>query len=213
MGGYSAARLRRYQDLFERQLAKGNRGVINMLNVKYFIQPDQAGMPQVSPNPEALGNAWFVKNIQIVANPDAEMTALDKLDPKQTALVDKRFEAQLNGLAIKSDSANNSIRLTDYQSNKLTYQSVASTEQLAVFSEMYYKGDSDWLVSIDGKPATHIRANYVLRAMRVPAGKHSIVFEFKPMTVENGKKIDLVANILMFCLIGLALFKSKDTAS
>lgn len=207
LGGYQAARLRRYQDLFERQLAKGNRGVINMLNVKYFVQPDQAGTPQVAPNPEALGNAWFVKNYTIVPNPDAEMTALDKLDPKQTAIIDKRFEEQVKGLSIKSDSAQNTIKLTDYKPNKLNYSSNTQSEQLAVFSEMYYRGDRDWNAYIDGKLVPHLRANYVLRAMRVPAGKHEIMFEFKPITVEKGKIIDLISNILMACLIGFAAFK------
>jgi hypothetical protein len=205
LGGYSAAKLRRFQELVELQIAKGNRAVFNMLNVKYFIQPDAKNVPTVVPNVEVLGNAWFVKEYKIVPNADAEIKALDKFEPRQTAFIDQRFAEQVKGLTIQYDTTNN-IRLIAYKPNHLTYQSNAKTEQLAVFSEMYYKGERDWNAYIDGAKVAHLRADYVLRGLKVPVGKHTIEFKFEPITVEKGKMIDLISNILLALLIGVAIF-------
>ena len=147
---------------------------LNMLNTRYIIYN-----PQQPPlvNPYADGNAWFATELSLVENADEEIAALDKIDPKKTAVVDKRFSAQLSGFTPQTDSTA-TIQLDSYRPNKLVYSSEAQTEQLAVFSEIYYQ--PGWKATIDGKQVDHFRADWILRAMRIPAGKHEIVFEFKP---------------------------------
>lgn len=208
LGGYHGAKLRRYQEIIENQFSKNNMSVFNMLNTKYFTMPaqQQGGQPMVQQNPDACGNAWFVKEFKIVANADTEMKALDKFNPKQTAFIDKRYEEQLAGLKIAFDSTANSIKLTDYKLNLMTYESNAKTDQLAIFSEIFYRGNLDWKAYVDGVYKPHFRADYILRGMVVPAGKHKIEFKFEPESVAKGGKIDLIASILMVGLLGLAVF-------
>lgn len=208
LGGYHAAKLRRYQDVIDNQLEKNFIKVLNMTNVKYVIAPGQDGQPTVQQNPDAFGNAWFVQRVQLAPNADAEMAALGTADLRQTAIVDQRFASQVSGLAIQFDSGN-SIRLTEYRPNYLKYVSNAKSEQLAVFSEVYYNVRDDWRVTIDGKPATHFRADYLLRAMRVPAGQHTIEFRFDPMSVRVGNQIDLIASILLVLFIGMAVWVER----
>ncbi|MFN8356749.1 MAG: hypothetical protein U0Y10_20010 [Spirosomataceae bacterium] len=208
VGGYHGAKMRRYLELIENQIAKNNLSVLNMLNVKYLIQASKSGEPIAVPNPEASGNAWFVKNYNIVANADEEIKALDKFQPTETAFVDKRFESSLNNLKIAYDSTN-TIRLTSYKPNALTYESSNQTPQLAVFSEIFYQGNRDWKSYIDGKETPHVRANYVLRAIVVPPGKHKVEFKFDPPAVSTGHTIDLVASILLVLFIGIAVFLDK----
>jgi uncharacterized membrane protein YfhO len=195
------------------QIYRNNQNVINMLNTKYLIsqgQPapgqQQAGAPVAQLNPGALGNAWFVSEYKIVPDANAEMTAMNTLDPQKTAVVDQRFNEQLKGLTIQTDSVANNIRLTSYKPNELTYESNATTEQLAVFSEIYYNVRDEWKVTIDGKEVPHLRADYVLRALRVPAGKHTIIFRFDPISVSAGKTVDLISSVLLLAFIGLAIF-------
>ncbi len=209
LGGYHGAKLRRYQELVEAQLSKNplNVQVLNMLNVKYVIVPGGAqGTPMVQTNPDACGNAWFVKEYKIVDNANQELKALDKFNPKQTAFVDKRFQAEIGNLAIKADSINNKIALKEYKPNHLTYTSETQSEQLAVFSEIFYNGNKDWKAYIDGQYKPHLRADYVLRAIVVPAGKHTIEFKFEPEVIAKGQKIHLVASFLLIGLIGVAVF-------
>jgi len=205
LGGYSAAKLRRYQDLIDNQLAKNNMAVFNMLNTKYFITADANGKPVAQQNPDALGNAWFVREIKMVNNADQEMKALDKLNPRTTAIVDQRFGEFLNNTQPSTDTTA-TIRLTDYKPNALAYEYNSKTPQIAVFSEIYYKGNEDWKAYIDGQEAPHFRANYLLRAMTLPAGKHAIAFKFDPITVKKGRQIDLWASIAWLAFVGLALF-------
>ncbi|WP_247233802.1 YfhO family protein [Telluribacter sp. SYSU D00476] len=207
IGGYHGAKLRRYQELIENQIAKqnANPGILNMLNTKYIITPGQEGTPVAQPNPDALGHAWFVDRYVLVPNADAEMKALDTIQPRRTAVLDNRFASQLQGLTIRSDSAN-SIRLTSYKPNELVYESNASSDQLAVFSEIYYNVRDEWKVTIDGQPAEMLRANYVLRALRVPAGKHTITFRFEPVSVSAGFTVELISSILLLALIGGAFY-------
>lgn len=202
IGGYHGAKLRRYQELIENQIAKpnGNPGILNMLNTKYIITRDQQGNPAVQQNPDAFGHAWFVSSYKIVPNADAEMAALDSLQPKTEAVIDQRFAESLKGLTIQSDSAN-SIKLISYKPNELVYESSAGSEQLAVFSEIYYNVRDDWKVTIDDQPANLLRANYVLRALRVPAGKHTITFRFDPVSVSMGNTIDLISSLLLIALV------------
>ncbi len=216
IGGYHAAKLRRYQELIEYAFPKNTLNILNMLNGKYAIiqpqqdpnaQQQQPTAPIAQANPEALGNAWFVKTITQVADADAEMVAMKTLNPRDSMVVDKRFANQLANLPVL-DTTGATISLTKYIPDHLTYESNAPTEQVAVFSEVYYRGDTDWNAYIDGKKVPHMRANYVLRAMRVPAGKHTIEFKFEPPIVALGDTLDLIANGLLLVFIAGAIFLS-----
>ena len=198
IGGYHGAKLRRYQELIENQLSKGNMNVFNMLNTKYFIMENkETGQPEMQINMQAMGNAWFVNNARAVNNADEELNALTDLVPSETAIYDKRFEDQVKGHIISKDTLAN-IRLTEYKPNHLTYISETSSEQLAVFSEIYY--EKGWDAYIDGKKSPYFRVNYVLRAMIVPAGKHTIEFKFDPPVYRIGEKISLASSLLLVLL-------------
>jgi hypothetical protein len=213
IGGYHAAKLRRYQELIEYAFPKNTLNILNMLNGKYAIlqpQPDpnnpqQAPTPMAQANPEALGNAWFVNTLILVPDADTEISWMQKLNPRDSVVVDKRFSDQLKGLSVM-DPTGASISLIKYIPDHLTYESNSPKEQLAVFSEVYYRGDTDWNAYVDGKKVPHMRANYVLRAMRVPAGKHTIEFKFEPPVVALGDTLDLIANGLLVLFIAGAIF-------
>ncbi len=216
LGGYHAAKMRRYQELFENQVStdKPNMEVLNMLNTKYFITPDQQGNKVAQPNPQAYGHAWFVKSYKVVPNADAEMAALRTVDLRTEAVIDQRFASKLEGLKAGADSTAK-ISLISYKPDELIYEANSAAEGLAVFSEIYYNVRDEWKVTIDDKPADMLRANYVLRALRVPAGKHTIKFRFEPVSVAAGKKIDLVSSLLLVGLIAGAIFvesKRKKSA-
>ncbi|MDQ6480899.1 hypothetical protein [Dyadobacter sp. LHD-138] len=202
LGGYHGAKLRRYQELFEHQIAKqnANPGILNMLNTKYILSVDQQGQQAVQPNPDAFGHAWFVKEYKIVPNADGEMAALDSLKPKETAVLDQRFADKLKGLTLRADSTDK-ISLISYKPNELIYESNTKNEGLAVFSEIYYNVRDEWKVTIDGKPADMLRADYVLRALRIPAGKHTIKFRFEPVSIAVGSKVDLISSLFLIALI------------
>lgn len=201
IGGYHGAKLKRYQELIEYQIGKGNQAVVDMLNAKYFIfQNKQTGAPEPQLNPQACGNAWFVNNIKLVANADAEMAALDKFNPRTEVFVDKRFQHLVGGIANTVDSTA-TITLTAYKANYLSYNTHTITEQFAVLSEIYY--ENGWNAYIDGKPTEHVRCNYVLRGIKVPPGNHKIEFKFEPATYALGENIALIGSIL---LIGGCLF-------
>jgi len=182
-----------------------------MLTTRYIIYaPNQA--PIINPN--ADGNAWFVSQVNVVPNADAEMAALNTINPLQTAVVDKRFEGSLKDFVPQADSTA-SIKLMSYRPNKLVYSSVSSTNQLAVFSEIYYQ--PGWKATIDGKPTDHFRADWILRAMKVPAGKHQIVFEFIPRGYITAANISAYSSFLILLLliaaIGISLwqvFRKKE---
>ena len=210
LGGYSAAKLRRYQDLIDNQLSKNNMAVYNMLNTKYFITADASGKPVAQQNPDALGNAWFVREIKMVNGADEEMKALDKLAPRTTAVVDARFADLIKNTKPLADTTA-TIRLTDYKPNALAYEYDSKTPQIAVFSEIYYKGNEDWKSYIDGQEAPHFRADYLLRAMALPAGKHAITFKFDPVTLKKGRQIDAWASVVWLLFVGVALFMDFRT--
>jgi hypothetical protein len=198
LGGYHGAKLRRYQELIDYHLVKGNMNVYNMLNTKYFIMPgEKGGPPQMQLNMQAMGNAWFVNNAHAVNNADEEIAALTDFVPSETAVYDKRFENLVKGHMISKDTLA-TISLTEYKPNHLTYESNAGKEQLAVFSEIYY--DKGWNAYIDGVESPYFRANYVLRAMIVPAGKHKIEFRFEPTVYKTGEKISLASSLLLVLL-------------
>ena len=172
MGGYFAAKMGIIQTMFDKYLSKPNEfmGVYGLFNTKYAITQD--GKPA---RLNGFGNAWFVKNVEVVATPDAELDSLGKLDGRNKAVIRKANEAYINGLTIQFDTTNN-IKLTAYHPEKLTYKSSAKSEQLAMFSEIYYPPAKGWNTYIDGKldEKGFIQADYAIRALRIPAGEHTI---------------------------------------
>lgn len=177
VGGYHGAKLHRYQDLIDRHLSKMNMNVYNMLNTRYVIVPDQqTGRLSVQHNPEANGAAWFVDSVAFVETPDLEIDALTTTDTKRVAVVDERFADALQGVVPAADSTA-SIRMTEYRVNLQRYEYTAPAEGVAVFSEIYYP--HGWTAYVDGEEAPYFRADYVLRAMALPAGNHTVEFRFR----------------------------------
>ena len=205
VGGYHAAKLRRYQELIDRYLSKMDMEVLNMLNTRYLITSGEDGQPRVRINTDAFGNAWFVDSLQIVQNADEELAALGEVDLKTTAVVDVRFSNQLEGFTSQRDETA-SVILTEYKINDLQYKVTSEREQVVVFSEIYYNdGLTAWEAFIDGKPAPHFRANYVLRALRVPAGEHTVEFVFKPKAYARLEATSVGCLTLLFLAIIAAL--------
>ncbi|MDR2907914.1 MAG: YfhO family protein [Bacteroidales bacterium] len=204
IGGYSPAKLRRYQDMIEHHIGRNNVKVFNMLNTKYFIVPGQGGTPDVQRNIAALGNVWFVDSVRIVEGPNAEIGALNNFEPADLAIIDTPFVKQLLPFTPPSDSA--SIVLTSYAPNVLTYKSSNENDGLAVFSEVFYP--NEWFAWIDGEPVDIMRVNYILRAINIPAGDHEIKMEFIPVYRNQGDKIGLIFNLILFGLIATAIFFS-----
>ena len=199
IGGYHAAKLRLYQDLIETQLSKNpmNMAVLNMLDTKYFLLPDQqTGAVTVQKNDSAMGAAWFVKQLQTVNGPVEEIKALDKFDPAQTAFIDKDQNA---ALAQPSFDSSAKIKLTKYNNDEIEYESDAKSEQFAVFSEIYYS--AGWNAYIDGKKTPHYKVNYLLRGMPVAAGHHVINFKFEPASYKTGYTLATIGNILLYLLL------------
>lgn len=203
IGGYHGAKLKRYQELIEYQIAKNNMEVLNMLNTKYIISADQQQRPVVQQNPGAAGNAWFVKGWKIVPDADAEMKAMDNLD-LSIAIIDKRYEPLLQG-AKQDSSSNGTITLDSYAPNALKYTSNSSSNQLAVFSEIHYP--EGWNAYVDGKLQDHLRVNYVLRGLVIPTGKHTIEFKFEPEVYATGEKIALAGSLAVLLLFAFSGFK------
>lgn len=205
IGGYHAAKLKRYQELIEYHLSKNNMRVINMLNTKYFIVPGPDKQPIAQRNYEALGNAWPVKQVKWVKNADEEIEALNEFSPATEAVIDVRFKSLLEGKSFGEDSTA-TITLKSYKPNELVYEYNGGTSnQFVVFSEIYY--DKGWDAYIDGVPAEYVRCNYVLRGMFLPEGKHEIVFKFYPKSYHTGEKIALAGSILLLLLAGFGFFK------
>lgn len=223
LGGYHAAKLRRYQDLIEHRLFPEQAALINtlqnkpndtainatlagltsinMLNTRYIIiNPETPALR----NPFALGNAWFVSEVQMLKDADEEIKALDGFNPAQTALVDQRFSEQLQGYKGGRDSASR-IVLREYKPNKLTYDVTGGQGmQLAVFSEIYYP--YGWKAFIDGQEAPIFRTDYVLRGLVIPAGQHTVVFSFEPESYSKGTLISYIGSALLLVLILAALY-------
>lgn len=222
IGGYHAAKLRRYQELIERHISPEMQAayqaiaaaggemdsvdaskfrVLNMLNTKYFILPaGQQGQTVPVLNPYANGNAWFVENVQYVNNANEEIDALKTILPTETAVVDARFKDVLKGISEAHKDSLSSIRLTSYEPNRLVYETENAGDGIAVFSEIYYP--NGWQVTIDGKPAGLGRADYVLRALYIPAGKHTVEMRFDPKSLHVTEGIAYGALALL--VIGVA---------
>lgn len=199
VGGYHAAKLRRYQDLINEHLSKGNMEVLNMLNTKYFIQ-NRDGVPQPVLNPGAYGNAWFVDEVQLVESAKQESDALNVLDLRHSAVADAKFAPLVK---VREGACEGSIELLSYAPDRLVYHSSSSSDATAVFSEIYYP--YGWKSYIDCEPSEHFRADYVLRAMTVPAGEHEIVFEFRPDSLYKGYKVNALFKAVMYVFIALLI--------
>ncbi|MBK8956034.1 MAG: YfhO family protein [Saprospiraceae bacterium] len=225
VGGYHPAKLQRYQDMIDHhldreiqqlssqlqtaqsdsavmQILQGLK-VMNMLNTKYFIL-GQPGKEVSLPNASANGPVWFVEDINYVKTPDEEIESIRNIDPKRTAIVHEEFKDQLKMITADPTAT---IQCTAYSPNKLTYKSSTSTNQLAVFSEVWYGPDLGWKMYIDGKETDLIRANYILRAAVIPSGSHEIVMEFKPRSFMLGKTLSMLCSLLIILFIGFVLYK------
>ena len=206
LNGYNAAELRRYREVFDFYLAKNNINVLNMLNTKYIVAEDEKGNPFPYQNESANGNAWFVKSLKKVGSATEEIQVLDSLDNKNNAVFSNQKALELigdieGGFVVDSSAT---IGITDFKPNYLKYQSNNENAGFAVFSEVYYpKG---WQVFIDGKAAHHMRVNYILRGMTIPAGSHVIEFKFDPDVVKTGSKIALASSVLFGLLFLGGLF-------
>ena len=202
IGGYHAAKPGRMQDLFNFYISRNHMEVLNMLNTKYFIVPTEEGVV-AQQNPETNGNAWFVSNVQLVENANEEILALENLKTTETAVVNENFRDLLPQLNFPEDNSAR-IELESYEPNEITYNYSANAEQLAVFSEIYYP--QGWHAYIDGEEAPHFRANYVLRAMVLPQGQHTVTFKFEPEVVKTGSTIALASSVLLGLLLVGGIF-------
>ena len=190
IGGYHAAKLTRYQDLIDRQINKGNPEVINMLNTKYIIQSDTTVML----NPGALGNAWFVDTLTYVNGAVEEMNTLDHLHTATQAVADRQFASVLGKASAVEPG--DTIYETTYAPNALTYSATTRNGGVAVFSEVYFPWG--WQAEIDGKEVEIGRVNYVLRALNIPAGHHTITFRFDPTSIRTADTVATIAIVLIY---------------
>lgn len=235
IGGYHAAKLRRYQELIERYIspemqttmnavinAQGDMTkvngdsiypVINMLNTKYFIFPLQGGQTTPIMNPYAQGQAWFVDEVKYVDNANQELDALGKENLHNVAVADKKFENVL-GKSNTQDSTS-MAKVISYEPNSLTYDVSSKNGGVLVFSEIYYNG---WTATVDGEPVEVGRVNYVLRAINIKGGKHKVVLEFKPTSVKTTEAIAyaalaiIVLTIILSCVIMVRNEKKKQAS-
>lgn len=196
IGGYHAAKLTRYNDLLDKQIYKGNQEVLNMLNTKYVLSGNEYQM-----NPDANGNAWFVSEIDYVDTPDAEMAALDTLSTKTSAVADKKFAAVLGKASPVMPG--DTIYETSYAPNKLTYKARSAKGGVAVFSEIFFPWG--WHATVDGKPVDIGRVDYVLRAVRIPAGTHDVEFRFDPQSMKVTNTLGVTAVIIIYIVCAAAL--------
>ena len=211
LGGYHAAKPARIQDVDNFYLSKGDIGILNMMNVRYIITKGKGGTKVPQRNPYANGPAWFVENVMIAENANEELLLLDSLDTKRTAIIHQEFSQKLPLENIERDSTA-TISLKSHAPNYLVYESSTVSPQLALFSEAYYS--NGWNAYIDGQPVTHFRANYLLRAMKIPEGNHTIEYKFEPEVVAIGSKISLATSALFLLVLLGAIFynyRKKET--
>jgi hypothetical protein len=208
IGGYNAAKPIRYQELFDFQIAsKMNEEVLNMLNTKYIIYPDEKGNETYQKNEEANGNAWFVNEIILANNADEEIKALTKLNTKNQAIVNKKYASFIKDNYPKDSTA--IIKLVAKEINKFTYKSFSKKTQFAVFSEMFF---DEWEATIDGEKAPIIQVDYVLRGLEIPKGKHEIVFQYQPKIVAKGNSITLISYLLLLIIpFGWFFYEKKKS--
>ena len=206
IGGYHAVKLRRYDDLLNKYIVQPDSiktpKILNLLNTKYMIFGNP-GEPQVVPNPKANGNAWFVSDLKFVNTPDEEIKYIGEIDSKKTAVINASDKSYFDNRPVQADSTA-TINLTKYEANELEFKSQSKTPQLAVFSEIYYP--HGWKVFVDEKEVPYIKADYLLRAVHVPAGNHHIKMIFEPQVIETGKWISLLCFGLFIALSAFGIF-------
>ncbi len=207
IGGYHGAKPKRIQDIADFYLYNGKIGPLNLLNVKYIIRGENNDNIYAQRNPGAVGNAWFVNEVELVPDANSELLALDSLPTKRKAIVHQEFESQLSQKQFKKDTTA-IIQLVEDAPNYLKYNSSTSSEQLALFSEIYYP--QGWQAYMDGNPVTHFRADYLLRAMIIPSGSHTIEFKFEPAVVKRGSLITLLSSISLIVILGFGGFKKRQ---
>lgn len=206
IGGYHAVKLRRYDDVINEYFQVMDSvkvpNILNLLNAKYWVvgRPEQ---PQAAPNPTANGNAWFVSDLKFVNTPNEEIKSIGIINNKKTAVIASSDKEYFSNKPVQADSTA-TISLTGYQPNELEFKSKSRTPQLAVFSEIYYP--HGWKMFVDEKEVPYIKADYLLRAVHVPAGNHSIRMIFEPEVIEKGKWISLLCFGLFIILSGLGIF-------
>jgi len=228
VGGYSGAKLKRYQELIETRLSEeinslitvlqnatsvdeadrilAQSNALNMLNTKYIIlSPDAAPLSNV----HALGNVWLVEKALTVENADAELEAVKTVDPARIAVFDRRF-AGIVSVTESPAASSDTIYLTSYKPNLLTYESSLAADRIAVFSEIYYP--HGWKAFVDGIPAEHFRTDYVLRGMVVPAGKHTLTFKFEPQSYKTGNRVSLASSLILILVLAWAGFSTVITS-
>ncbi|WP_108805425.1 YfhO family protein [Aquimarina sp. Aq107] len=214
VNGYSAVRPRKMEDVYFGHIAKGNLQVINMLNIKYVIQQNEKRQLDVQENPSTNGPAWFIENLKFVDDYKAEFEALNNIDTKNTAVIRNDFKEELAGYKPAKDSIS-TISISKTDPDHLAYNSYTEKPGFLVFSETYYK--DGWNAYIDGKSETIYPVNYMLRGLKVPAGKHTIEFKFEPQVVKTGSTITLASSIIFGLLFLGALFfeykKRKEIVS
>ena len=206
IGGYSAVKLRRYQDLIDEHISKMNWSVLNMLNTKYIVTRQG-----VYPNLDAMGNAWFVNDVLFVPTPDDESAALNTLDLSKTAVADEKFRDVLTCSPLSNE--NDKIELTEYTPDKLTYKSTTVHDRVAVFSEIYYP--HGWHLYVDGEEKEIGRVNYVLRAAVIPAGEHIVIMTFIPKALawdKLGYACVILILLISVILLSWPLWKPKKSS-
>jgi hypothetical protein len=228
LGGYHGAKMRRYQDLIDTRLVDemtmligglqqqdfdridsvlNDLNIINMLNTRFIIiNPESAPLT----NRHALGNSWFVNEVIPAENADEELALVSSANLKNTAVTDQKFLSRLENTSFQGNTSDR-IELVEYLPNKLTYTSSTGSERFAVFSEIFY--DKGWKATVDGEPADHIRVDYLLRGMTVPAGEHTIVFEFRPRSYYGGERISLAGSLVLLLILAGAIimeFRRKE---
>jgi hypothetical protein len=213
LGGYHAAKLSRFEDIKNNYLGGNGKApqqnLLDAFNVRWMIYPpqQQGQTPVAVPNPGALGNAWFVKELRLLPDALAEFDSLDGTDLRNVALMDKSLADSLQSKSYSVDSQA-LIRLTDYAPDTLSYEYRNNAPSLAVFSDIYY--NKGWNAYLDGKPVPHLRVNYLMRGLALPAGSHRIEFRFEPSTYFQGEKISLAFNLVLFLVVAFGFWKSQS---
>lgn len=208
VGGYHAAKLKRYQELIDNQFSKSiNQDVLDMLNTKYLITQDpKNGSYKMQRNPTAAGHAWIVQNVQFAKDADEEMKAISSFDPKKEAIVDVRYKSLIDTKKVGADPTA-FIKLDSYHPDHLVYSYSAPRDVIAVFSEIYY--DKGWNMYVDGVKKPYFRADYVLRAAQLEAGNHKVEFKFEPVSYYMGEKISLAGSLLLLAGLGFAFYSEN----
>jgi hypothetical protein len=206
IGGYHAAKLKRYQELIDNQFSKSiNQDVLDMLNTKYIItQNQQDGSYKMARNSTAAGNAWIVPSVQFAKNADEEMKAISSFDPKKEAIVDQQYKSMIDLKRVTPGGPTAMIKLDSYHPDHLVYSYSAPGDVIAVFSEIYY--DKGWNMYVDGVQKPYFRADYVLRAAQLEAGNHKVEFKFEPKSYYTGEKISLAGSILLVAFLGFGFY-------